>query len=209
MTEIKIKDAQVYHLTVPLEYTVQTSFGSMDTRHALILELTSDDGYSGIGESWVNYSRWAAWERQAAYEQVCIPYLKGRTCSDIHTFIVEMTHDLRGPSIQSKTIGPLIQALCGVELALWDLTAKAQNISLSKLLFTDPASSVSVYASGLNSPLQWNVIDEYLEWGVTVFKLKVGFGQEDIRNLKELTKYLKLCYSHINCYSHNDYGVRL
>jgi L-alanine-DL-glutamate epimerase-like enolase superfamily enzyme len=189
MTEIKIKDAQVYHLSVPLDHPVKTSFGTMDTRHLIILEITDENGNSGIGESWVNYPKWAAWERRAAFEQVLIPYLRGRTCGDIHTFMVEMAQDLRGPSVQSNTTGPLIQALCGIELALWDLMAKVRNMSLSKLLFTNPTPTVSVYASGLNSPLHWNDIDQYLDWGVTVFKLKVGFGQEDLRNLRELTEY--------------------
>jgi len=187
---IKIRDAKVHQLRVPLEGAVKTSFGVMDARHAIFLELTDENGRVGIGESWVNFPKWASWERLAAFEQELIPYLKGRTCDDINTFMIEMTRSLRGPSVQSMTTGPLIQALCGVELALWDLTAKAQDLPLSRLLFDDPAPSVRVYASGLNSPLPWKLIDQHLACGVTVFKLKVGFGSEDISNLRELTKYL-------------------
>jgi D-galactarolactone cycloisomerase len=187
---IKIRDARIYHLSVPVRGMVKMSFGAMDRRHLLFLELTDDEGRLGVGESWVNYPRWAACERRAAFEQVYIPYLKGRTCTDVHAFIVEMARSLRGPCVQSLTIGPLIQALCGVELALWDLMARAQNVPLSRLLFDDPAPGVRVYASGLNAPLPWKLIDHYLDCGVTVFKLKVGFGQEDLRNLRDLTKYL-------------------
>ena len=190
MIGMKIRDAKVYHLRVPLEDFVKTSFGTMGERHAVFLELTDENSCTGIGESWVNYPKWAAWERRAAFEQVYIPYLKGRTCNDIHAFMIEMARNLRGPSLQSMTIGPLIQALCGVELALWDLAAKVHNVPLSKLLFSNPASSVRVYASGLSSPLPWKLIDHYLACGVKVFKLKVGFGSEDIRNLGELNKYL-------------------
>ncbi|MBN2238248.1 MAG: mandelate racemase/muconate lactonizing enzyme family protein [Dehalococcoidales bacterium] len=189
MTELKIKDAKVYHLSVPLETVVKTSFGSMDSRHAVILELIDEYGNTGIGESWVNYPKWAAWERQAAFEQVIIPCLKGRTFNDIPAFMAEMARDLRGPSVQSRTLGPLIQALCGVELALWDLAAKVQGLPLCQLLFDNPAKNVPVYASGLCSPLQWDLIDLHLDLGVKVFKLKIGFGDEDIRNLKALTDY--------------------
>ena len=175
---------------MPLENVVKTSFGTMDSRHLVFLELTDEEGRSGTGESWVNFPRWAAWERRAAFEQVGIPYLKGRTCDDIHAFIAEMARNLRGPAVQSGTTGPLIQMLCGVELALWDLEAKAQELPLSRLLFNDPAPSIRVYASGLNSPLPWKRIDECMDHGITVFKLKVGFGAEDIMNIKELTQYL-------------------
>jgi D-galactarolactone cycloisomerase len=187
---IKIRDAQIYHLSVPVQGIMKMSFGAMDVRHALFLELTDEEGRVGVGESWVNYPKWAAWERRAAFEQVYIPYLRGRSCNDIHAFIVKMARSLRGPCVQSLTIGPLIQALCGVELALWDLTAKTQNMPLSRLLFDDPAPSVCVYASGLNAPLPWKLIDQYHDCGVKVFKLKVGFGPEDLRNLRDLTKYL-------------------
>jgi L-alanine-DL-glutamate epimerase-like enolase superfamily enzyme len=154
------------------------------------LEITDENGRVGIGESWINFPSWAPWERRAAFEQAMIPYLRGRTCDDIHTFIVEMARGLRGPCVQSSTIGPMVQALCAVEIALWDLSAKAQNLPLSKLLFTDPAPRVRVYASGLTSPLPWRAIDQCLESGITLFKLKVGFGAEDTRNLTELTKHL-------------------
>jgi L-alanine-DL-glutamate epimerase-like enolase superfamily enzyme len=167
------------------------SFGSLDARHAVLVELTDEEGHAGVGESWVNYPRWAAWERRAAFEQVYIPYLKGRTCGDIHAFIAEMARDLRGPCVQSRTIGPLIQALCGIELALWDLAAKQQGLPLRRLLFTSPSESVRVYASGLNAPLPWKLIDRRLAGGVTVFKLKMGFGRnEDMENLRRLTDYL-------------------
>lgn len=55
MIGITIKDAKVYHLSVPLEDYVKTSFGTMDERHAVFLELTDENGCTGIGESWFNY----------------------------------------------------------------------------------------------------------------------------------------------------------
>jgi D-galactarolactone cycloisomerase len=188
--EITIKDAKVYHLRAPLERPVRTAVGVMDARHLILVELVDEDGHVGIGDSWVNFPKWAPWERRAAFEQAYIPYLKGRPCNDIHSFIVEMARAFHTPCAQAVMIGPLVSALCAVELALWDLMAKAQNLPLSKLISPDAEPSARVYASGLAAPLEWPLIDRCLEDGITLFKLKIGFGPQDINTLTELTRYL-------------------
>ena len=49
-----------------------------------------------------------------------------------------------------------------------------------------------VYASGINSPLPWPLIDQHLDLGVTLFKLKLGFdADEDRKNLSDLYQHLR------------------
>jgi len=188
---MKIRDAHVYHLQVPVENPIKTSFGVMDSRHAVFLMVEDKSGLQGIGESWVNFPRWAPWERVSAFEKGYIPYLKGREVRDVEAFIVNMAQVFRGAAQQSGTMGPYLQAVCAVEMALWDLAAKMEGVPLGKLFFSDPATSVKVYGSGINSPIQWKIIDEHLERGVKLFKLKLGFGKdEDIDNLEDMTAYL-------------------
>jgi D-galactarolactone cycloisomerase len=188
---VKIKNAQVHHLRVPIETPVKTSFGIMDSRHAVFLILEDESGLQGIGESWVNFPKWAPWERVFAFEKGYIPYLKGQKVKDIASFIVDMASAFQGPAQQSGTMGSYLQALCAVEMALWDLAAKIENIPLNKLLFKNPASSVRVYGSGINSPIQWKIVDEHLAKGVALFKLKLGFGRDtDIKNLEDMSSHL-------------------
>jgi len=79
-----------------------------------------------------------------------------------------------------------------VEMALWDLAARMEGVPLNRLLFENPAASVRVYGSGINSPIQWKIIDEHLEKGVDMFKLKLGFGrEEDTKNLEDMTSHLR------------------
>ena len=189
--KIKIKDAHVHHLRAPIENPVKTSFGVMDSRHAVFLILEDEHGLQGIGESWVNFPKWAPWERVSAFEKGYIPYLKGRKVEDIASFIANMAKAFRGPAQQSGTMGAYLQAVCAVEMALWDMAAKMEGVPLNRLLFYNPITSVRIYGSGVNSPIQWEAIDGHLEKGVGLFKLKLGFGREtDTKNLEDMASHL-------------------
>lgn len=188
----QIKSAQVIHKETEIERPVVTSFGSMRQRHAVLVRIESESGQHGIGESWVNFPLWGPWERIALFEHALIPYLeRNREVTDIPTYIGRLYESFAGPSRQSGTIGPLLQGICAVETALWDIAAREAGGPLSQLLFDQPLSRVEVYGSGINAPLPYERIDAYLEKGVKLFKLKLGFGDEaDKANLKGLEKYL-------------------
>ncbi|MFB3893308.1 MAG: mandelate racemase/muconate lactonizing enzyme family protein [Phycisphaerae bacterium] len=191
MAGFVIKSARVLHLRVPVDNPVRTSFGVMDSRHAVLLVLEDGDGRRGVGESWVNFPAWAADERTAAFRTAYIPYLTGKSVEDIPAFIAGMARAFRGTAQQSGTIGPWMQAMCAVELALWDLAARIEGKPLCKLLFDKPATSVPVYGSGINHPIPFNLIDDLLARGVRLFKLKLGFGREiDMDNLARLRAHL-------------------
>jgi L-alanine-DL-glutamate epimerase-like enolase superfamily enzyme len=190
-TSMKIVRAQVHHFQVPLANPVKAAFGVMNTRHLVLLEVTDQDGHSGFGESWTNFPAWGAAERVAAFNDFFLPYLKNKEVADVGSFVLTLAKPLRGGALQSGTMGPLVSTLCAVEAALWDLTAKRRNVSLSKLLFEKPASRVRIYGSGINAPLPLKIIDSYLERGVSIFKLKMGFGDaEDLANLTAMRKHL-------------------
>lgn len=46
-----IKCIDIFHIAIPLLHTFETSFGVIDQRPAVIIKITSDDGYIGFGES--------------------------------------------------------------------------------------------------------------------------------------------------------------
>jgi L-alanine-DL-glutamate epimerase-like enolase superfamily enzyme len=184
---MRIAKARVLHRSAPAEKPVKTAFGVMNARHAVILFLEDADGRVGLGESWVNFPAWAPWERVAAFERCLIPYLVGREVGDVPDFIRGAWRDLVGGARQSGTRPTLLSAVSAVELALWDLRARAEGKPLAALLFAEPAQRVRVYASGINAPLPGELIEGMLERGVTLFKLKLGFGaDEDRRNLEAM-----------------------
>jgi L-alanine-DL-glutamate epimerase-like enolase superfamily enzyme len=191
MSGLTITSASLQHERVPITHYVKTAFGVMKERHAVLLLLEDDAGHVGVGETWVNFPTWAPWERIAAFEHGYMPYLRGRHVDDIPAFMQGMYGDFVGAACQSGTISPLIQALCACELALWDLAAQGSGVSLAQHLFKKPHEEVRVYASGINTPLPWDLIDRHLDLGVTLFKLKLGFGEEeDRRNIEALSDHL-------------------
>jgi D-galactarolactone cycloisomerase len=186
-----LAEARLYHLQAPVEQAVKTSFGVMTARHLVLLELRDEQGNAGFGESWINFPSWAPAERVAAFQTAFLPYLKGKEVGDIVTFIRAMAKAFRGPAVQSGTVGPLMSSLCAVEMALIEIAARRKKLPICKLLFQAPSGKVRIYGSGLNAPLPFKLIDHYLDHGVTLFKLKVGFNDEDdLASLKELQKHL-------------------
>jgi len=191
MAGFAIRSACVVHRRTPIASPVKTAFGVMRERHGVFLVLRDEDGREGTGESWVNFPAWAAWERVAAFEHAFVPRLDGADVEDIPSFIRETYRIFAPPAVQSGTVGPLLQALCAVELALWDLDAQRTGLPLARLLFDRPAARVRVYASGLNTPLPWDRIDEHLDMGVDLYKLKLGFGDDaDRRAVEALLRHL-------------------
>lgn len=163
----------------------------MSTRHAVLLLLYDERGHCGLGESWVNFPPWAPWERRAAFREVLIPALTDRQVDDIPLFVTQVYTNMLGMAEQSGTVGPLLQAICAVELALWDLRAQQESVPLARLLFQKPRDRVRVYASGINPPISWPLIDQYLDLGIRLFKIKLGFGDDqDRRTLSSLRKHL-------------------
>ncbi len=188
---IAITEPRLYHLQAPVEQPVKTSFGVMTSRHLVLLELRDELGNRGFGESWINFPVWAPDERVAAFRTAFLPYLKGKQVVDIPGFIRDMSRAFRGPARQSGTLGPLVSSLCAVAMALTDLAAKRKKVPLAKVLFSAPSRRVRIYGSGINAPLPWKWIDRHLDRGVTLFKLKVGFRDEDdLANLKALKAHL-------------------
>jgi len=184
-----ITTTAIHHLCADSDRVIKTSWGVMGQRHAIFIELRDDKGGRGWGESWVNFPVYSPFVRLAAFQQAYFPYLQGREVTDVRAFMTQMFKVFIGPAIQANNVGSLIAELCAVELALWDLEAQAKNLPMSKLWFSNPAKEVEIYASGINSPLPMQDIDAMLDLGIRLFKLKVGFGAEDLTNIKALTKH--------------------
>lgn len=188
---MKIAEARVHHFQVPLTKAVKASFGAMTVRHLVLLQVTDAEGRSGFGESWTNFPIWAAHERVAAFQNHFLPYLRGKNFDDVSQFVLTLAKGLRGGALQSGTMAPLVSSLCAIETALWDLAAKRRGVPVSTLMFARPARRVQIYGSGLNAPLPFPEIDRLLEQGVSLFKLKLGFSDdEDRRSLADLRKHL-------------------
>ena len=95
-------------------------------------------------------------------------------------------------AIQSGEPGPVAQCLAGIDMALWDLAARAKEQPLYRHLgAAEAVRHVPVYASGLNPDRPEQLAEKKKAEGHRAFKLKVGFGrQRDLANLAALRRVL-------------------
>ncbi len=163
-----------------------TSFGNMTDRPAVIVRLEDQDGVEGWGEVWCNYPACGAEHRAKLIATVFAPLLIGYSFEapqEVFDCLTERSHVL---AIQTAEIGPIAQCIAGLDIAVWDLTARKSGSPLHRLLGGE-ASSVSIYASGVNPTDAPETIERARRDGFRAFKVKIGFGHdEDLAVLSEV-----------------------
>ena len=190
-TPMILSEARVYHIRAPLEKPYRTTFGVMTHRQAVVINLTCAEGFAGMGESWINFPLWAPWERVAAFTCGIFPVILGKVIEDIPKFVKELWNKHYRAALQSSTLGPLLQAVCAVETALWDMQGRICGLPVNKLFSDSPEKKIKMYGSGLNPPFPIDAIHEALDLGVDTFKLKLGYGDdEDRKNISRLRSIL-------------------
>lgn len=163
-------------VSAPLAEPVPMSFGSLQRRQTCLVEVAAG-GLVGIGESWINYPSWAVRERPATLCDGVAPLLLGRDVSDPAGTQEYLVRHLLPVGRQWGAIGPIWQALSGIDLALWDLRGKAQGSPVSELLSGDsPRARIPVYASGIGPTDVAELCKVAAQGGFTAVKTKVGFS---------------------------------
>jgi D-galactarolactone cycloisomerase len=169
----------------PLKYMYEQPMNLVYVR------VESDEGLVGYGEICDSYGCNYGRSMQAVVEEALGPLILGQTPDNIELLAAKMRGWTR------RRLGDqwmIIQAISGVEIALWDLKGKAEGKSISKMLgrFQD---AIRVYASGTfleeGSPeTHLELFRPCLEQGVTAVKSRIGFDYK--RDLKTLAGIRKL-----------------
>lgn len=190
---MKITDVIPLVLSYPLQNEVQTSFGKMQRRTNLLVQIETDEGITGIGESWTNFPHWAFEERRATLLKGIRPLLLGEDPRNV-SFLWEKMHRVLmrgGAGLQSGAEGPLMQAISGADIALWDILGKSLGTPVFRLLGGGGTGTIAAYASGLGPEGFERHVEDALKKGYSAFKLKVGFGREvDLKNLQTMREII-------------------
>ncbi len=200
-------EARVYR--APIDRPVRTSFGTMSSRPAVVIRAEDEDGTVGWGESWCNWPAFGAEHRARIVRDLAAPLIVETEWESPSAAFHHLTRALHVLAVQTGEAGPIAQAIAGIDIALWDLAARRQEMPLWRFLSdlagdaldtdgvgdTDGAgpdrSRVPVYASGLNPERPEAVAAAKREQGYLAFKLKVGFdGEADLDNLARLRELL-------------------
>ena len=188
---IKLKKINLYHLNYPLKNYVITSFGLMNSRPALILELTDTDDNKGLGEIWCNFPSDGASYKFNLFKNIFVNKLINssiRHPKDLRAIF----ESIKTIFVQSDDLGSYNSILSAIDCAYWDLIAKKKKIPLNKLINNKSSNNIEVYASGINSNSAINSIINARSLGIKFFKIKTGFDNKlDQRLIKSIFKIKK------------------
>src|SRR5690606_1001695 len=142
-------------------------------QYSTLAIIEADDGSVGYGEC---FGLPHPLQATALINEVIAPTLAGALIDDPFG----MTTDLRSYFYAlGLTRGAAMEALSGVDIALWDLIARSRNEPLATTLGAAPGP-VSVYVSPIpfrNTPGETAAeLREFVRQGYKAFKLKVGRG---------------------------------
>lgn len=188
-TSLHLAKVEAMVFRAPIDTPVQTSFGVMYDRPAVLVRIEDNEGVVGWGEIWCNFPSVGAEHRARILESCIAPVLLERQWASPNEAYAELTRRLRVLAIQSGEPGSMAQAIAGADIALWDIVGKRTGQPLWQML--GGSSEVRAYASGLNPTDPEALVAAQRDAGHRAFKLKIGFGAErDIRNLKALRALL-------------------
>ncbi|MBP1931659.1 mandelate racemase/muconate lactonizing enzyme family protein [Ammoniphilus resinae] len=181
---MKIIDVIPHVLTTELSEPFAFSQGWVEKRSTMIVEIVTDEGITGWGESLCHGLQPP--EIAASFVQFCFkPLLIGRDPFDVEVLWEEMYNRSR-PFGQG---GAAVNAISGVDIALWDAIGRKLGKPVHKLLGGAFRTEVTPYATGFYRVRGKSYPEEavleakrHLSKGFKAFKLKTGFGvEEDIK----------------------------
>ncbi|MGD8402554.1 MAG: o-succinylbenzoate synthase [Anaerolineales bacterium] len=194
---MKIDALTLYHIRLPLVTPFATSFGSIDHKECILVELSAE-GLTGYGESAVerdpgyNYeTTGTAWH---ILKDFVAPLILGQDVVDAGDFQRRVA-GIRGHHL----------AKAGVEMALWDLLGKRDGKSL-KEMFGGERDKVDVGVSiGIQESASALVraAEGYVEQGYNRLKIKIKPGRDvgDTSAVREAFPHIHLQVDANSAYS--------
>jgi L-alanine-DL-glutamate epimerase-like enolase superfamily enzyme len=145
----------------------------------LLIRVEDQDGAHGWGEIWCNFPPFSADNKMRLLETVICPAALSGSYLDPADAWHTLTARTHRWAIQGAEPGPFAACLGGLDLALWDLTARREKKTLRSLLNGGQApNTVPAYASGLNPDTAPETVARCREAGFRAFKFKVAFSAE-------------------------------
>jgi D-galactarolactone cycloisomerase len=189
---VKIRDIR----TIALSYTCEPPYGSAGgmqaRRGGLLVEIETDSGLVGIGEAGTGGG--PASVTQAVIEQELAPLLLGEDPLLIEghwqkMFVRTRTHGRRGI---------IINAISGIDIALWDLAGKVAKLPVYKLLGAcrdkvEAYASGGFYQEGKGVAELAAEAEGYRARGFRGMKMKVGRNPSTGTHLRSLTAGAEIC----------------
>jgi D-arabinonate dehydratase len=167
---MRITDVDTHLLEVPREVEASDSRHVFDRWYVTAIEVGTDEGYTGLG--WMASTRAGAVFKHLLDDQF-VPLLADRSAFETEA----VRRDLRDHAVYYGETGMSAYPRAAIDVALWDLKAKAADAPLYWLLGGEE-DRVRAYASSLDAGLSLDELRERhgrrADEGFTAFKTKVG-----------------------------------
>jgi L-alanine-DL-glutamate epimerase-like enolase superfamily enzyme len=182
----KITKFRVALVAAPLAVPIVAPFGTVRTRHNILVRVETEDGGWGIGETWGNFPPWGCRDRVDILTNVIRPLLVGQPLDDPARLYGVLAEKLRALANQLGAPGPFQQALAGADIAMWDAAARRAGKPLADFIRGAPAPrEVDVYATNLPI-VRPGAIEEMSAKGHTRFKFRApGDDPAIVERLRE------------------------
>jgi L-alanine-DL-glutamate epimerase-like enolase superfamily enzyme len=169
----RISYVKTYQVAYPLDAPLSDAIHYMPVRAALLVELGTDDGEVGIGESAI-YGGPASVVETMIHDE-----LAPRILGEDPTRPEWLWQVMSGRSHQHGDGGVLPAAISGLDIAVWDLMARQAGLPLYRLLggYRDEIrayASAGFYAEGKDAAGLADEVRGYIEVGFRHIKIKVG-----------------------------------
>ncbi|UCF95871.1 MAG: mandelate racemase/muconate lactonizing enzyme family protein [Spirochaetaceae bacterium] len=187
---MKITGVQTHLLTYEYKPNDVWSWAGGKTlrRNAVLVELRSDDGVSGIGE--IGEAAFLPRSVSAIVAEQFEPMLVGEDPMNIE----KLWHKMYMRSSHWGRKGVIIPIISGIDIALWDMVAKSYNQPLYRVLGGACRASIRAYASaGMDKPVDEMLeeIKSYQEQGYTAIKIRIGTDTaQDIERVRKIREFV-------------------
>jgi len=169
-----IRSVSVCAVRVPLDRVTSFSTRTVKARDYCLAKVRSTDGVEGIGFCYVGTAGGNI--AQAAVEELLAPIVVGQDSSRVEGLWEEM---YRETLLHGRT-GTVMRTISMLDIALWDLNARAAGLPLCRYLGCWATEKVPAYASGgyyLEGKTPQKLGEElasYVRQGFRAVKIKVG-----------------------------------
>ncbi|MEO8345605.1 MAG: mandelate racemase/muconate lactonizing enzyme family protein [Betaproteobacteria bacterium] len=178
---MRIIEIKTHVLSTPLEEPFAFAMGWVKRRSAMIVEVLTDEGITGWGES-LCHGLQPPEIAATIVETALRPIVLGQDPWDVDV-LWERMYNLTRPFGQK---GAVPNAISAVDIAIWDCLGRASGKPVHKLLGGAYRTEVQPYATGFyrvqGNSYPADAIEEakrHLQNGFTAMKLKTGFGVEE------------------------------
>lgn len=167
-----------------LKTPIPLSCGVLTHRNFGLVQIKASGGIEGWGETSVNFPPWTIYERKATIEQGLAPLLIGEDPRDLKRLWDKMIRSTRSYT-RMWAEGAIMQAISGVDMALWDLVARDANVPVWQLLGGCLRDTIPLYATGVSTDDLPGNLKALLDLGYRTVKIRIGFDvEQDLRNLR-------------------------